>query len=228
VAARAAGARRLVAQSIAFLYERTGSRVKDEEAPVTVDAPAPFDAGLRAVVGLERRVLEAEGLDGLILRYGFFYGPGTHYAVDGYLAREVRRWRFPVVGRGEGTFSFVHVDDAAAATVAACQRGAPGIYNVCDDEPAAMREWLPVYAEALGARRPLRVPTLLARLVAGRTAAMMATQIRGADNAKAKRELGWRPRYPSWRQGFPEAVRDQANDRPDRFPGAAKTATEGD
>ena len=205
-AARAAGARRLVAQSISFVYEPQGDWVKDEEAPVMGNAPGAFGAALEAMFDLERQVLGAEGLDGLVLRYGFFYGPGTAYAADGYYAEEVRRRRFPVVGRGEGTFSFVHVDDAASATIAAVERGTPGIYNVCDDEPAPMRDWVPAFAGAIGAKRPFRVPAFLARLVAGPAAAAMATQTRGASNAKAKRELGWQPRYASWRGGFGEAL----------------------
>jgi 2-alkyl-3-oxoalkanoate reductase len=203
---REAGVRRVVAQSIAFVYAPVGDWVKDEEAPVMTDAPGPFGEGLRAVLDLERQVTGAEGIEGLVLRYGFFYGPGTAYAGDGYFAAEVRRRRFPVVGRGEGTFSFIHVEDAAAATVAAVERGAPGIYNVTDDEPARMRDWVPAYAQAVGAKRPLRVPAFLARLVAGRAAAVLATQTRGAANARAKAELGWQPRYASWREGFREAL----------------------
>jgi 2-alkyl-3-oxoalkanoate reductase len=183
-----------------------GGWVKDEDAPLMNDAPGPFGEALRAVLDLERQVTGAEGMDGLVLRYGFFYGPGTTYAGDGYYAGEMHRRRFPIVGRGEGTFSFIHVEDAASATVAAAERGAPGIYNVADDDPAPMRDWVPVYAEALGAKRPLRVPAFLARLVAGRAAAALATQTRGASNDRAKRELGWSPRYPSWRQGFREAL----------------------
>jgi nucleoside-diphosphate-sugar epimerase len=205
-AAKEAGTGRVVAQSIAFVYAPVGGWVKDEDAPVMKNAPEPFGEALRAVLDLERQVTEADGVDGLVLRYGFFYGPGTTYADDGYHAGEVRRRRFPIVGRGDGTLSFIHVEDAASATVAAVERGEPGIYNVVDDEPAPMRDWLPIYAQALGAKRPLRVPAFLARLVAGRAAAALATQTRGASNEKAKRELGWSPRYPSWRQGFREAL----------------------
>jgi nucleoside-diphosphate-sugar epimerase len=122
------------------------------------------------------------------------------------MAEDVRKRRFPVVGSGEGTMSFVHVDDAATATVAACERGTPGIYNVCDDDPAPMREWIPLYADLVGAKRPLRVPAWIARLVAGKSVTRMATELRGASNQKARRELGWEPRYPSWRQGFAEAL----------------------
>ena len=205
-AAREVGVDRVVAQSIAFVYAPVGSWVKAEDAPVMDEAPGPFGEALRAIFDLERQVTGAEGMEGVVLRYGFFYGPATAYARDGYYAGEVRRRRFPIVGRGEGTFSFTHIEDAAAATVAACERGAPGIYNVADDDPARMRDWVPAYAEAVGAKRPLRVPAFLARLVAGRAAAALATQTRGASNEKAKREFGWRPRYSSWRQGFREAL----------------------
>jgi 2-alkyl-3-oxoalkanoate reductase len=206
-AARAAGARRFVCQSIAFAYA-PGPRpeVMDEDAPLAVGAPPPFGEGVRAIDEMERAVLEAGGLEGLVLRYGWFYGPGTYYGDDGSMAADVRRRRFPIVGSGEGLFSFVHVDDAASATVAAVERGARGAYNVVDDEPAALRDWLPAYAEAIGARPPRRVPVWLARLVAGKAAGALAVQP-GASNAKAKRELAWEPRWPSWRDGFRDAPR---------------------
>ena len=205
-AATAAGVRRLVAESIAFLYLPQGGWVKDEEAPIFDSAPGDFGAAARAAADLERQVLAAAGMDGLALRYGWLYGPGTYYDRGGQQADEVERRRFPVVGKGTGMFSFVHVEDAAAATVAALQRGAPGIYNVVDDEPARLSEWLPVYAKALGARSPRRVPAWLARLVAGSGAAAAALELRGAANAKAKRELGWQPAHPSWRRGFADAL----------------------
>jgi 2-alkyl-3-oxoalkanoate reductase len=205
-AARAAGARRIVAQSIVFVYAPVGEWVVDEEAPVIRSAPPPFGEGLAAILDLERQVTEAEGIEGLALRYGFFYGPETHYAHDAWWASEFRKRRFPVVGGGTGVTSFVHVDDAACATVAAVERGAPGVYNVCDDDPARASDWIPAYAEAVGAKRPFRVPKWLASLIAGKPVAEMATTTRGASNAKAKRELGWQPRYASWRQGFREAL----------------------
>jgi 2-alkyl-3-oxoalkanoate reductase len=206
-AARAAGARRMICQSIAFAYAPgPQAEVKDEDAPLALGAPAPFGDGVRAVDEMERAVVGAEGLEGLVLRYGWFYGPGTYYADDGSMAEDVRRRRFPVLGKGTGLFSFVHVDDAASATVAAVERGAPGVYNIVDDDPAPQREWLPVYAEAIGAKKPLRVPVWVARLVVGRIATMAGVQP-GAANAKAKRELGWEPRWPSWRQGFRDAPR---------------------
>jgi 2-alkyl-3-oxoalkanoate reductase len=201
-AMQAAGTERLVAQSISFVYAPEGGWVKDETAPVMTNAPEPFGGALEALFDLERQVLETPGIDGLVLRYG----PGTTYAADGYQAGEVRRRRFPVVGPGTGTFSFIHVEDAAGATVNALGRGEPGVYNVVDDEPATLRDWLPAYAEALGAKRPFRVPAWLARLVAGAGVSSLALTVRGASNAKAKRELAWEPRYPSWRQGFREAL----------------------
>lgn len=197
-AAVAAGARRMVAESIAFVYRHEGGWVKDE-AEAIEDRVGP---GV-AVADLERQVREAD-LEGIVLRYGWFYGPGTYFARGGQEAEEVERRRFPIVGKGTGTFSFVSTEDAAGATVAAAERGAPGVYNVVDDEPAPLREWLPVYAEALGAKRPMRVPFWLARLAAGEQTARGAVEMRGASNAKAKRELGWRPSQPSWRQGFAE------------------------
>jgi nucleoside-diphosphate-sugar epimerase len=205
-AARAAGARRIVAQSIAFAYAPTGAPVKDEEDPLYRDAPWPWSRSVHALIELERCVAESKELEGLVLRYGWFYGPGTAYASGGHFAGEVRKRRFPIVGRGTGVFSFIHVDDAASATVAAVERAWPGIYNIVDDEPAPLREWLPIYAEAIGAKRPYRVPKLLARLVAGREVVNMATDLRGASNERAKRELEWRPRYATWRQGFKEAL----------------------
>jgi nucleoside-diphosphate-sugar epimerase len=206
-AARAAGARRLVCQSIAFAYRPAEPpQVLDEDAPLFLDAPQPFGESVRVIAEMERDVTEAGGLEGLVLRYGWFYGPGTYYAEDGSTARDVRRRRFPVIGRGSGLFSFIHTDDAAAATVAAVERGAPGIYNVVDDEPAPMRDWLPAYAEAIGAPKPLRVPVWLARLAAGPMARVVGG-LSGASNARAKRELDWRPRWASWREGFRGAPR---------------------
>ena len=201
------GARRLVCQSVAFAYApRARPEVLDEDAPLALSAPPPFGEGVRVVGEMERMVLDAEGLDGVVLRYGWFYGPGTYYGEHGSIARDVRRWRFPVVGEGSGLFSFVHVDDAAAATLAALESGAPGVYNVVDDEPGPMREWLPVYADAIGARRPMRIPVWLARLAAGPMASLASVQP-GASNARARRELAWEPHWRSWRQGFRDAPR---------------------
>ncbi|MGE5280874.1 MAG: NAD-dependent epimerase/dehydratase family protein [Chloroflexota bacterium] len=201
-AARAAAARRLVAESVAFFYTPTGDWVKDEEAPIDLGAPGSFAAAAAALADLERQVHDAEGIEGVVLRYGWLYGPGTHYAGDGSQTADALRRRLPVVGDGSGTFSFIHVEDAAAATVAAVERGAPGAYNVVDDEPAPMREWVPVFCQAIGAKKPLRIPAWLARLLAGRAVVASALHLRGASNAKAKAELDWQPRYPSWREGF--------------------------
>jgi nucleoside-diphosphate-sugar epimerase len=203
-AARETGTRRLVCQSVAFAYAPGGEPIKSEDAPLLRDAPGGFGEGVRAIGRMERQVLEA---DGVVLRYGFFYGPGTYYGEDGSSTRDVRRRRMPVVGGGTGIFSFVHVDDAADATVIAVERGPSGVYNVVDDEPAPLREWLPVFAEAAGAKRPLRVPVWLARLVGGEAVVASAVGLRGASNAQAKSELGWQPAHPSWRQGFAESLR---------------------
>jgi nucleoside-diphosphate-sugar epimerase len=201
-AARAAGARRLLTQSIAFLYAPEGDWVKSEDARPYEDAPGHFRSAVEAMLGHEREVLGSGDLEGLVLRYGQLYGPGTYYARDGHFGREVGKRRFPIVGPGTGIFSFLHSEDAASATVAALDRGTPGIYNVVDDEPAKLRDWLPVYAEALGAKPPRRIPLWLAKLAAGSSVAAMAIELRGAANAKAKRELGWEPTWSSWRQGF--------------------------
>lgn len=205
-AARAAGARRIVAESIAFAYRPQGGWVKDEEEPLFEEAPGRFGVAFEAIAELERQVLAAEGIEGIALRYGWLYGPGTYYDRGGQQADEVMRRRFPIVGKGTGTFSFIHADDAAGAAVAALERGEPGIYNVVDDEPAPLREWLPVYAAALGAKPPRRVPVWLARLVAGKDVAASAVGLRGAANAKARRELGWELAHPSWRQGFADSL----------------------
>jgi nucleoside-diphosphate-sugar epimerase len=198
-AAQAAGARRIVAESVAFLYAPRGDWVKDEEAELYVGDTVD------ALSDLERQVGDAEGLEGVVLRFGNLYGPGTMFASDGSQAEEAQRRRLPVVGKGTGVFSFVHVDDAATATAAAVERGAPGAYNVVDDDPAPMHDWVPVYTQAVGAKPPRRVPVWLAGLIAGRAVAKNAVELRGASNAKAKRELGWQPRYPSWREGFADA-----------------------
>jgi nucleoside-diphosphate-sugar epimerase len=204
-AAEAAGARRLISQSIAFAYAPADS-LRSEDDPLFDDAPPPWGRSVAAVRALERATLGSESVDGVVLRYGYFYGPGTVYAGDGSTAAMVRKRGFPVVGNGSAVYSFIHIDDAASATVAALDRGAPGIYNVVDDEPAPVREWLPEYASALEARPPRKVPRLAARIVAGRLAVYMMTGLQGATNAKAKRDLGWEPRWTSWRQGFREAL----------------------
>jgi nucleoside-diphosphate-sugar epimerase len=205
-AAKAAGARRIVAESVAFFYEPEGDWVKDEEAPLFRDPPGRFAAACEALQTLEREVLEAVRPEGVVLRFGWFYGPGTYYERGGTIAEETLKRRNPIVAKGDGTFSHVHVEDAAAAYVAAVEGGSPGVYNIVDDEPAPLREWLPVYAQALGAKPPRRVPAWLVGLLAGKDLASAAVEMRGAANAKAKRELGWTPGHPSWRQGFAETL----------------------
>ncbi len=208
-AGRAVGARRFVAQSFgAFRFARTGGPVQTEADPLDPDLPAPLRAVAAAILHLEQAVTTIEWGEGLVLRYGGLYGPGTgiSLAPDAVMAAPIRKRRFPIVGGGGGVWSHVHIEDAAAATAIAVERGQPGIYNVVDDEPAPVREWLPVLASALDAKPPRRVPRWLGRLAAGEAATVMMTEVRGASNEKAKRELGWQPRFPSWRQGFAQGL----------------------
>ncbi len=202
-AARASGARRFVAQSFAmWAYARTGGPVKNEADPIETDPPPSVRQTLSAILHVESALANETDVEGIALRYGGFYGPGTSICEVGPVVEMVRKRRFPIVGGGRGVWSFIHVDDAAAATVAAIERGAPGIYNVTDDEPAPVATWLPELAEAVAAPAPRRVPVWLARLIVGQTGVAMMTDVRGASNAKAKRELGWQPLFASWREGF--------------------------
>jgi nucleoside-diphosphate-sugar epimerase len=203
-AAREAGVRRFVMQSIAFLYAPQGDWVKREDAPMWFDAPGAYSRSIRVLHDNEQRITGDRDIEGVVLRYGWFYGPGTYHAPDGSIAAQVRKRRLPIVGKGDGVSSFIHLHDAAAATVAALHRGS-GIYNIVDDEPAPARDWLPVFATAIGAKRPRRIPAWIARVAVGRVAGM-ATELRGASNARAKAELGWEPALPSWRQGFTTAL----------------------
>jgi len=208
-AGRAVGIRRFVAQSfLVGTYERTGDAVKSEDDPLDPNPPVPMRTTLDALRYLENAVAGAEWTDGIVLRYGAFYGPGTSFATrpDGEMTEMIRKRRLPVVGGGRGVWSFTHVDDAAGATVAALEHGRRGTYNVVDDEPATVSEWLPALAAAVGAKRPRRVPRWVGRLLAGEGATMMMTEARGASNSKAKRELDWHPRHPSWRRGFATAL----------------------
>jgi nucleoside-diphosphate-sugar epimerase len=208
-AGRAVEVRRFVAQSFAgWPFARTGGPVKRETDPLDPDPPAALRAALAAIRHVEQAVTSLDWAEGVVLRYGGFYGPGTSLSLDpsAAMTKVIRRRQFPLVGNGAGVWSFVHIEDAAAATAAAAERGRGGIYQVVDDEPAPVREWLPVLAAALGAKPPWRVPRWLGRLVAGEAGAVMMTEIRGATNAKAKQELGWEPRYPSWRVGFAKGL----------------------
>jgi nucleoside-diphosphate-sugar epimerase len=198
-AALAAGARRVVAQSIAFVYAPTGDRVKDEDAPLFTDAPPPIGGLVAAIVEHERLVTGTAGIEGLVLRYGMLYGPGTYHDRRGSTGADIIAGRVPLVENATGMYSWLYVDDAASAAVAALERGAPGIYNIVDDEPAPLPKWLPVLAQALRADPPAAAATLPPE----DTPEM---SLRGASNAKAKRELGWRPRYASWREGFAAGV----------------------
>jgi 2-alkyl-3-oxoalkanoate reductase len=208
-AGRAVGARRIVAQSIAaFRFARTGRPVQTEADPLDPNPPAGLRTGQAAILYLEQAVTTIEWGEGLALRYGSFYGPGTgiSLAPDAVMAAPIRKRLFPIVGDGGGVWSHVHIEDAAAATAAAVDHGQPGIYNIVDDDPAPVRAWLPVLASALDAKPPRRIPRWLGRLLAGETATLMMTDVRGASNEKAKRELGWTPRYATWRQGFAQGL----------------------
>jgi nucleoside-diphosphate-sugar epimerase len=200
-AARAAGARRFIAQSFAgWPAERSGGPIKTEDDPLDTDPPAAVRTTLEAILHLERAVVGAAPIEGLALRYGGFYGPGTSLQLDppaGEHVEAIRGRKFPIVGGGAGVWSFVHIADAAEATAIAVERGAPGVYNVVDDDPSAVRDWLPELATGLHAKRPFRVPRWVGRIMAGEAATVMMTELRGASNAKAKRELGWAPRHPS-------------------------------
>lgn len=201
-AGQAVGVERFVAQSNVMIYDRTGGPVKTEEDPHDRAPTAGIRPGLEAIEHLEEAVLGASWTEGIVLRYGWFYGPGTSMARGSEQAEMVRRRKFPLVADGGAVFSWIHVADAAAATVAAIERGTRGTYNVTDDDPATVAEWLPELAGELGAKPPRRVPRFIARLFAGETGVVMMTELRGASNAKAKRELDWRPAHPSWREGL--------------------------
>lgn len=205
LAAQQAGARRMVAQSVAFMYEPEGGPVKSEDDPLWLDPPRQARGTIEAIASLEQQVTLADRIEGVVLRYGYFYGPGSAYAADGSVAEMVRARRFPIAGGGTGVFSFIHVDDAAAATVAALERGRPGIYNIVDDQPQRLCDWLPDYAAALGAPPPRRVPGFLARVLAGRYGHYMMTRLRGASNERAKAELGWSPRFATLQDGLGSA-----------------------
>jgi nucleoside-diphosphate-sugar epimerase len=198
--------RRFVAQSIGMgVYARTGGPVKSEEDPLDPAPPRKQREALAALRHLEQAVLDARWTEGIVLRYGAFYGPGTGMAPGGEMYEMIRKRRFPLVGDGGGVWSFIHIADAAEATVAAVEHGKRGVYNVVDDDPALVAEWLPTLAQTLGARKPIRLPGFIVRLVAGEAGVVMMTDVCGASNAKAKRELAWRPAHPSWRQGFAAA-----------------------
>jgi nucleoside-diphosphate-sugar epimerase len=202
-AARETGVRRLVAQSYSgWPTERRGGRVKTEDDPLDPEPPQAMARTLAAIRELERTVTTAGDVRGTVLRYGSLYGPGTSTSAQGKIVELVRQRKFPLVGGGAGVWSFLHVADAALATLRALEREVPGIYNVVDDEPAEVALWLPYLAQVLGAKPPRRIPAWLGRFAIGEAGVSMMTESRGASNAKAKRELGWQPEYASWRDGF--------------------------
>jgi nucleoside-diphosphate-sugar epimerase len=214
-AASAAGVERFIAQSYTnWTNSRTGSLVKSEEDPLDPDPPAAQTRTLAAIRYLEQSVLTAP-LEGIVLRYGNFYGPGASDS----LVELVRKRKLPLVGGGAGVWSWIHIDDAASATVAALEHGARGVYNVVDDDPAPVSEWLPYLAEQVGAKPPLRLPLWLGRLAAGEVGVSMMTQVRGSSNQKAELELGWQPTWHSWREGFRDGLVD--TNRPAMTPGKA-------
>ena len=202
-AARAVGVRRFVAQSNgAFTYARTGGPVKNEQDPLDHSPVRQMGPMIAAIEHLEKAVLGAAWTDGIVLRFGAFYGPGTSMAPGSEQFETIREGKFPVVGDGGGVWSFVHIADAAEATVAAVENGRRGVYNIVDDDPAPVAEWLPELAAKLGAKKPIHVPRFIGRLAAGQAGVVLMTELRGASNAKAKRELGWRPAHSTWRQGL--------------------------
>ena len=196
-AAERAGTRRVVAQGHNFVYERSGGPVKTEDDPLD-SRPIPSAARTVAAIRYVDETVPLMAPEGIVLRYGSFYGPGA----SDPLLEAVRKRQMPVIGGGTGTWSFIEIGDAAAATLAAVEGGAPGVYNVVDSDPAPVAEWLPYLAEVAGARPPLRLPAWLGRLLAGEFVVAQMTSWRGASNEKARKELGWEPRYASWREGF--------------------------
>jgi nucleoside-diphosphate-sugar epimerase len=209
-AAKGVGTRRFVAQSFAgWPSDPTGGPVKTEDDPLQQHPPKTIIQSLAAIRHVEETVTRADGIEGFALRYGGFYGPGTSIGLEppGEVLEAVRNRRLPVVGNGAGIWSLVHIRDAAAATAAALERGEPGVYNVTDDEPTPVSAFLAELAAAVGAKPPRHFPRWVGRVLAGEAGVMMMTEIRGAANAKAKRELGWELRYPSWRQGIREGLR---------------------
>jgi nucleoside-diphosphate-sugar epimerase len=206
-AARTIGTRRIIAQSYCgWPYAKKGGPVKTEEDPLDPKPPESFTKTLAAIRYLEDKMKSVTFLEGVALRYGAFYGPGNAIGKGGSVYKSVRRRQLPVIGGGGGIWSFIHTMDAARATVAAVSRGAPGIYNVADDEPARVSTWLPFLAKAIGAKPPYRIPHWLGELLVGKAGVMMMTQIRGCSNEKAKRELAWKPVYSSWRVGFVDGL----------------------
>jgi nucleoside-diphosphate-sugar epimerase len=200
-ASRAAGVSRMILQSMGTWYRPEGEAVKSEQAPLWTDAPEPIGGAVRTLAAVEAAALKEMPV-AIVLRYGAFYGPGTWYADGGDIALRMHKRGFPIIGSGKGITSFIHVEDAAAAAIAALGATASGVYNIVDDEPAAASVWMPIYAAAVGAPAPLRIPELLARLMLGKPLTKWVTTMRGASNRAAVASLGWRPRHATWRESF--------------------------
>jgi nucleoside-diphosphate-sugar epimerase len=201
------GARRFIAQSFCgWPFARERGPIKSEEDPLDPNPPAGFKRTLQAIKYLEKAVKSVTDFEALALRYGIFYGPDTGFSKDGLIATLLRKHKMPIVGNGNGVWSFIHINDAVSATVNAISQGKPGIYNIVDNEPAPVKYWLPFLAEILETKPPSKIPAWIAQLIIGKAGVSMMTQIRGGSNAKAKRELLWKPVYSSWRQGFKEGL----------------------
>lgn len=210
-AAAEVGVRQVISQGLAYAYDPHGSGLADEDTPLWQEPPKPFVPVLDALNKLERATLEVQGT---VLRFGHLYGPGTSYAADGSFVRQVMNRQVPLVGRGTATFSFTHTRDAAAAVVSVLATGHPGVFNVVDDEPAPMSQWLPYFARELGAPEPRRAPAFLARWAVGSWGVAFMTKLRGASNVRARRVLGWEPAFPSWRTGFLAELAAEGASRP--------------
>lgn len=219
-AAKKCGVRRIVVQSSAYWYRPDGPMTKNEDQPLFTDAPEPIGEAIRTMAAVEERARES-GLEAVILRYGMFYGPGTWYSPDGDVGNQVKARKFPLIGEGEGVFSFVHIDDAARATAKAVT-APPGVYNVVDDAPVRFADWLPAFAGALGAKPPMRVPVWLARMAAGSAMVTWMGGLKGADNTRARRDLGWEPRYRTIKKGFAKGLTDAKEGLGERPPALSR------
>lgn len=214
-AARQTGCQRFIAQSYAgWTYARTGSWVKKEDDPLISEPEESARHTFQSILHLESAVLSEPGIEGFVLRYGAFYGPGTSLGYGGSMLEEIKKRRVPIVGKGAGHWSFLHVDDAASATVAAVAATSPGLYNICDDEPAPVSEWLPFLADVIGARPPRHIPSWLGRMAIGEYGVAMMNEVRGASNEKAKSQMSWRLKWPSWRSGFREGLGQTIQEMP--------------
>lgn len=205
-AARAANVERFVSQSAAFWYRPTAGPTKSEKDPFDTEGPEPVGEAARTMLKVEEMVRNAPDIIGTNLRYATFYGPGTWYSRDGEIGRRFKKWQYPIIGTGDAVMSFVHIVDAARATALAMECGRAGDFNVADDEPAVANDWMPTFAEAIGARKPMKVPVWLARLMVPDALVHLTINARAASNERIKTELRWQPCVPSWRTGFREGL----------------------